>query len=508
MPSFHLRFVGHTVLPKSLSELDVEQGFGLSDKDVAAIHEKYKSKPDSRLGVAIQLSLLRATGRTPETVAGLPPALLRHLSKQVGARTTDLASLKTLYNRRATRFNHQAWAREFAGFSEHDEVSKNRLSEVLGELAISALSTDDLVQQAQLWLFAQQIIIPGDRPIRDLARIAFAAQDAASLAAVRAGVPERELKVAMSRLYAKRLGRTGGTVLEWLKTPPGKHGQISLSDIIKKVQYLQTLRVHECKLAAIPIARLEAYSHAVVSRPPSDTAKLSDDQRTLELCCFLYVTLLELTDISIDMGGRRVCDVVRAASGRVVERQARGSIDLRAQRPEVKNVLYDARLTDKARIAKLKELLPKDENERAGSRAALVRQSMVDDWGPKVAALVNAMGMFEFLGSEKARSIKQIAALRELAAAKARQLPDDFDLSIADPVWHPLLSSPDRKKALAALRACTISTVRKDVRGGKVWLAHSRKYRDREDQLIPADEWENKRKAFMGSSCWSCVLGR
>jgi hypothetical protein len=44
-----------------------------------------------------------------------------------------------------------------------------------------------LVKSAEVWLFEHQYVLPGDRFLRDQARLAFAAQDAASIAAVLAG---------------------------------------------------------------------------------------------------------------------------------------------------------------------------------------------------------------------------------------------------------------------------------------------------------------------------------
>lgn len=61
MRPIHLRFVGATELPRSLSDFDVEQSFRLSQADVSAIRERFRA--DRRLGVALQLVVLRATGR-------------------------------------------------------------------------------------------------------------------------------------------------------------------------------------------------------------------------------------------------------------------------------------------------------------------------------------------------------------------------------------------------------------------------------------------------------------
>lgn len=495
MPSFHLRFVGQTALPRNLSQQDVDEGFALSDKDLDAIRAGFRST--GRLGAAVQLVMLRATGRAPDAVAGLPKLLLQSLSTAVGCRATDIASLRTLYKAPRTRSDHQKWAREHAGFSTVDDAVLKELSESLVALAASAVSVDDLVTQAGLWLFGRMVVLPGDRVLRDAARAAFAAQEDAAIRAVKEGVPARLYAIALSRLYAKRKGRTGATVLEWLRTPPGKQGQITLRQITQKIAFLKTLQVHEWKLGAIPLNRIQAYSREVVHRPPSSTERLSDDRKQLELCCFLHVTLLELTDLAVDQASRRVNTLARNAEGRVQDKQLKSAKDLRAERLKVKSVLYATDMSAEQKLEALQALIPKEEDEVPGGHAAMVRQNIVDESGPQVSALLNTLGILDVRGEETSRPVRQVKALRELMQSGATELPTDFDVSLAEPVWQPLLRNPDRKKALSALKACAMNSVRNALKGGKVYLAHSFKHRDREEQLISPEEWSVKRKSYL-----------
>ena len=116
MPSYHLRFVGMTTLPKSMSPMDVDEAFGLSVADVEAIRLKFRG---GRLAAAIQLVVTRATGRPLDKVTGIPRALLQSLCKALKVRDTEIASLRTLYQRTATRFEHQRWAREHGRIRSH-----------------------------------------------------------------------------------------------------------------------------------------------------------------------------------------------------------------------------------------------------------------------------------------------------------------------------------------------------------------------------------------------------
>lgn len=495
MSSFHLRFVGAFELPKSLSAMDVEESFCLSDKDIADIRENFKG---TRLGAALQLVFIRATGRSLDKVTTVPRALLQSLCSSLGLSETAIATLKTLYKRPATQFADQKWAREASGLSPADDAVLMQLADALTELAATASSVDELVKHAEHWLFEHRHLLPGDRTIRDIGRRVFAATEAAVLAAIRNEIPAPMLKRAIIRMFSKRRGRTGGTTLEWLRVPPGKHGHSGLTEVTQKVAYLKSLGVHDWTLSAIPTARLRAYSQSVVGRPPFDTERLSEDRKAVEIACFLRATLLDLTDGAIYMAGRRVCDFLRHATGRVQATQARGAMELRNERQKIRNLLYAEDRTAPQKIEALKLLIPAEDGLAPCSRAALVRQALTQDH-QKIAALLNSLAPFEIQGDPSQRSLKQIEVLRDLQVRGIRELPSDFDVTITDRVWHELLNVPDRRKALAALRASTLTSVRRCLRGGRLWIDHSWSYRNRQDQLISPDDWQKKRERLISA---------
>lgn len=496
MPSFYLRFVGSNTLPKSLSTREAEECFGLSAEDIQELRPP-RFRGSARLGAAVQLVMLRATGRHPDAFTGLPSVLLRHLTSTLGMNPTDIASIESLYKDRKTKYEHQLWARQQAGFEPVDEEAKALLADALGELSRSAISVDDLVQQSEQWCFDRRLVLPGDRLLRDMARGAFAEQERAAIETIRTSVPRRQIHAAVTHAFSKRSGPGGHTVLEWLRTPPGKHGQFTLSEVCKKVECLKALHVHKWNLSAIALNRLKAYSQEVVHRPPSATRILADEQRELQVVSFLHVTLLEQTDLAAEIGARRLTDLYQKASGKVLKKQADSSVDLRAERSKLREVLYDGSMTDREIVAAMRELMPRDETDFGGTRAQLVREAMAKDQAPRVTALLNSLGVLEIKGEESDKALKQLETLRDLIKQGANMLPEGFDVSMADPGWHSLLQCKDRKLAFAALKASAASSLRKAIKGGRLWLEHSSRHRSRADQLIPKNEWAEKSKSLI-----------
>jgi hypothetical protein len=95
------------MLPRTLSEFDVDRFFSLLPDDAKAITERFRA--DRRLGVAVQFVFLRACGRPLDRLALVPKTLLHHLVKEPGVARTSIASLRSIYRRRETLYDHQRW---------------------------------------------------------------------------------------------------------------------------------------------------------------------------------------------------------------------------------------------------------------------------------------------------------------------------------------------------------------------------------------------------------------
>ena len=166
--SFAKRFIGAENLPTRLSEFDVQQAFCLSADDIAAVTERFRH--DRRVAAAIQMLFLRASGRPMDRFASVPKTLLRAVCEAFQTSAVSIASLRTLYARRQTLYEHQAWARTYLGLQDLDAAGVDQLQKVLAISALESAHTDDLVETARMWLYERRIVIPGPRRLADLAR--------------------------------------------------------------------------------------------------------------------------------------------------------------------------------------------------------------------------------------------------------------------------------------------------------------------------------------------------
>ncbi|WP_404303340.1 Tn3 family transposase [Alicycliphilus denitrificans] len=495
MLGFHQRFVGATTFPKNLTDVDVGLCFRLSADEVKKLKERYK---ENALGPAVLLVFLRASGRPLESLNVVPSILLKYLCAELQINERSIATLRSIYRRPATLTDHKQWVlANLANLAAPQEKDLEELKDALRALSTTAVSVEDLVKRAELWLVEHRLLIPIERVIRSIANAAFEAVVATAIELVRSKVPPAQLSAAIKNVFSSRKGRTGGTILDWLKEQPGKHGLKSLSEAGKKIDHLKTLGVHEWQIDAIGAERIKAFARAVVHRPPSATRALAEDTQALELACFLRATLLEFTDDAFYTAGRQLNRMIGHGRNRVQTKRAQSAAEYAQREIRVRELIHASDTTDQQKVQALQEMYPLDQATANLSGSALVREHLA---GERFAlgAVLSAFSNVEIEGPEGNKALAQVKALRELQEMGAKELPAEFDSSITDPAWRELIDGLDRARALGALQASAALAIHQGLRGGSLWVDHSWKHKNREEFLIPMDVWERDRKQLIG----------
>jgi uncharacterized protein DUF4158 len=125
MPDYRLRYVGADSLPSRLTDFDLQQNFQLTAAEVEAINGQFRG--DRRAGVAVLLLFLRASGRPLDRISALPRVLLRHVAEKLHIDAPSIATLRSIYKRRPTHYEHQAWVKQYLGLTEVDKAGSDLL---------------------------------------------------------------------------------------------------------------------------------------------------------------------------------------------------------------------------------------------------------------------------------------------------------------------------------------------------------------------------------------------
>jgi hypothetical protein len=129
MNHWQATFLGLKQLPRELSGFEIEAFFTFTASERALIEAR--RGPSLKLGLALQIGFLRMSGRVLDAVRIVPPALWKHLGNQFGEQAPDLASLRAMYRRHRTLFDHQELACEALGFHPLIEAQRRALVRTL-----------------------------------------------------------------------------------------------------------------------------------------------------------------------------------------------------------------------------------------------------------------------------------------------------------------------------------------------------------------------------------------
>ena len=120
------QYLGWERFPDDLTEPVVAHFFSLGEDERRAVDRR--RRPLNRLGVALQIGFLRLTGTPLNSVEMIPPRVLAHLGVELGIATPRLASIRALYRRRRTQFEHQEAAKAALGLNDLTEHGERALN--------------------------------------------------------------------------------------------------------------------------------------------------------------------------------------------------------------------------------------------------------------------------------------------------------------------------------------------------------------------------------------------
>jgi Domain of unknown function (DUF4158) len=114
MASIWSRYLGQSELPGELRQVEIDVLFALTEGQLAATEEV--KTPQGKLGLALQICFLRLSGRLLGSTDLVAPQILATLAAQLNVAAPTLASMRSFYKRRQTRFDHQQRALDVIGF--------------------------------------------------------------------------------------------------------------------------------------------------------------------------------------------------------------------------------------------------------------------------------------------------------------------------------------------------------------------------------------------------------
>src|SRR5450755_3887926 len=186
MQGWQTPYLGSQDIPRDLSGFELQAFFSFSRAERQQI--EIRRGDLLRLGLALHIGFLRMSGRLLDAVRVVPPTLWRHLGSELGIDAPEIASLRALYGRGRTLFDHQQVACDILGFRWMSEHQRRALVRLLGDEVSRCADREQLLVFARHWMYEHRLLIVHDRAIRALIAAALVHLEAETAAQIRAEV--------------------------------------------------------------------------------------------------------------------------------------------------------------------------------------------------------------------------------------------------------------------------------------------------------------------------------
>jgi hypothetical protein len=484
MQSWHSVFLGLRELPKEISEFDLQSFFTFTNTERAAIENR--RQPLHRLGLALHIGFLRMCGRPLDAFRIIPAALWRHLGAQCGVGAPDIASLRSLYSRGRTLYDHQQLACRLLGFTWMTEHQRRYFVRVLRDELVRTSERNRLLAFVRGWLYERHVIIPHTRLLRRMIAAAVRQFEEELKTSIVAKVPPNVLSD--WRATPGRTLESGVLVQSWLSEAPPKHSSPQIMEMLKRIEFLCSLDVHR-HLTDISDALIRRYGYRLALRAPAAGTRIQEPSRTIEIACFLRYCLLNATDQLVLMLRRRVADLWREASG------AKSGVDwanlYKQLINELRMLATRTDIADHEAREQLIAILADHSKRKPPSRAHLKREHLVENIR-SVRTLLVALVELPWKSDGEHPVIQAMDQLRALYNDNTRILPRGISIELGS-VWRPMFDGDDRDRAHRALEVATLLAFRRALRNGSVWIEHSFTFRSRSRLFISKDRWTAER---------------
>ena len=467
-------------------EAEMLHHYTLSDDDLEII--RARRRPHNRFGFALQLCALRYPGRllTPGEV--IPLAVTRFLAAQVGLKPDDLAGYAT---REETRHEHLATLREQYGYRMFSGRGARDLKGWLQDAAEGARSNDDLARRFVEQCRATRTILPGVTIIERLCADALVAAERR----IESRIAERLDDATRTRLDALLTEDAGGSVTRfvWLRQFEAGQNSADMNRLLDRLEFLQRLGLTETVLAGVPPHRTASLRRQGERYFAGDLRDISGDRRLAILAVCVLEWRSTLADAIVETHDRIVGKTWREAKSRC---------DARAE--DAKAALKDTLQS----FATLGSALLEAHEDRASLEEA------VDNAGGWLSLKGLVATAAQLTDTQAADPLAHVGHGYHRFRRYAPRMLRTLDIRAA-PVAEPLLAASTiiagketmeilpltflrrGSKWLRHLNAdggdagrlwevAVLFHLREAFRSGDVWLAHSRRYGDLKEALVPA----------------------
>ena len=477
---------------------DLIRHYTFNEADLSLIRQRRSDA--NRLGVAVQLCLLRFPGQGLLTDAEVPAFLLRWIGQQL---CIDPACWPHYAERETTRREHLLELRAYLGVEPFGLENYRQAVHAATNLALQTDKGIVLVGSVLDTLRHQHIIIPALDVIERICAEAITHANRrihATLTDSMETVHRQRLDELLKRKEGSKI-----TWLAWLRQSPAKPNSRHMLEHIERLKLWQALDLPAGIERQIHQNRLLKIAREGGQMTPADLAKFEPQRRYATLVALTIEGIATVTDEIIDLHDRIIGKLFNAAkkkhqkqfhaSGKAINNKVRmyGCIG---------QALIEAKQSGSDPFAAIEAIMPWDNFTASVTEAQTLARPADFDFLHHIGEGYAMLRRYapEFLSVLKLRAapaaksvLDAIDVLRCMNNDKSRKVPADAPTKFIKPRWAKLVlidEGIDRRY----YELCALSELKNALRSGDVWVQGSRQFKDFDEYLVPVEKFSTMMK--------------
>ncbi|MFJ1311881.1 Tn3 family transposase [Agrobacterium sp. P15N1-A] len=450
-----------------------------------------RRRPHNKLGFAVQLCVMRQTGRLLGENEEPPSAVVLYVADQLGI---EPGSYSIYAHRAQTRFDHSRYLTDYLGL--HAANRDDRRAALLAATEAAASGDKGLpIATAVTTAFRERkALLPSQHSIE---KIGIAARAIARRRAETALISDLDAKKleALDRLLEVDPA-IGHTRFHWLRSAPDAPGAMNLVGLTERIAFVRALGIDPRLQARIPLGRWDQMIREGDATPAWLASDFNASRRRATIVAQLIKLGQKLTDDAVMMFIKLIGRLFSQASNRKKQRH----MNARMETSKALRLFLDTILALQAANDADEDAIETINRKVGWHRLLQIKpglEAMVEDGNasPLLVAAEQHANVRKFAGAflqaftfhARRRHdplIAAIATLKMLYVEGRRVLPDRLPIGHLGPSERKLVfeaSKPDRR----LYEIATLALLRERLRSGDIWVDGSRSFRPIDEHLMP-----------------------
>lgn len=486
--------------PDTEDELIRHYAFG--ETDLSLIRQRRGDA--NRLGVAVQLCLLRFPGQGLLPDASMPMSLLQWIGRQL---RIDPSCWPQYAEREETRREHLLELRAYLGVEPFGLAHYRQAVHATTELALQTDKGIVLAVSVLDTLRHRHIILPTLDVIERVCAEAITRANRRIYEALSEPLSNGHRHRLDEML--KRRDNSKTTWLAWLRQSPAKPNSRHMLEHLERLKAWQALDLPTGIERLVHQNRLLKIAREGGQMTPADLAKFEPQRRYATLVALAIEGMATVTDEIIDLHDRILGKLFNAAKNKHQQQfQASGkAINAKVRLyGRIGQALIDAKQSGGDPFVAIEAVMSWDAFAESVTEAQKLAQPDDFDFLHRIGESYATLRRYapEFLDVLKLRAapaakdvLDAIEVLRGMNTDNARKVPADAPTGFIKPRWQKLVMTDagiDRSY-YELCELCALSELKNSLRSGDIWVQGSRQFKDFEDYLVPPEKFASLKQS-------------